>query len=337
MQTPGEEEKKWEVEENSEELPAGQAKVFRGHAARLNYLATDRPDIQYSTKEICRAMARPTVGAWRKLKRIVRYLVGTRRTVLAYPWQGVEQDITAYSDSDWAGCRSTGRSTSGGVVLIGEHYIKGWSSTQADITLSSAEAEVVAMTKTIAETIGISNMVRDFGYLMRGVVYADSSAALAIANRKGSGRLRHINIRMLWIQEQARKDVVETRKVKGQINPADLMTKYMAGPRSEDLMRRTGQEKRDGRAEAALEVKRNPTDRQEQVRATTTAGQEELARHVGEEARTAASASNGGRMEGHTEVTGREGVYIDARDDLNEEEDAKSDTTHASTPEIMGA
>ena len=254
VSTPGEDEKKWEVEENRQELPAAQARAFRGHAARLNYLATDRPDIAYSAKEVCRAMAAPTVGAWKKLKRMVRYLLGTRRTVLMYPWQGVEQDIETYSDSDWAGCRSTSKSTSGGAVTIGEHYIKGWSSTQASITLSSAEAELVAMTKAVAETIGIANMVKDLGETMRGVVYADSSAALAIADRKGSGKLRHINVRMLWIQEKERKDEVELRKVLGAAIPADLMTKYLAGARVEDLMRRLGQLRRAGRADAALDL-----------------------------------------------------------------------------------
>ena len=229
--------------------------MFRGHAARLHYVSPDRPDIAFSVKEVCRHMAKPTVGAWKKLKRLVRYLVGSRRTVLTYPWQGVEADIETYSDSDWAGCRLTGKNTSGGAVTIGEHFIKGWSSTQSGIALSSAEAELVAMTKAIAETMGISNMVKDLGRITKGIVYADSSAALAVADRKGSGKLRHINIRMLWIQEQERKKTVETRKIKGELNPADLMTKYLSGARGDDLRRRLGQHPREGRAEAALEVK----------------------------------------------------------------------------------
>ena len=139
--------------------------------------------------------------------------------------------------------------------MIGEHYIKGWSSTQAGIALSSAEAELVAMTKAIAETMGISNMVRDLGRTMKGIVHADSSAALAIADRKGSGKLRHIKIRMLWIQEQERKKEVETRKIQGEVNPADLMTKYLNGMRGDDLRRRLGQVHREGRAKAALETK----------------------------------------------------------------------------------
>ena len=247
---PGEEEKKWEEKENAQELGAEEARRFRGLAARLNYLALDRPDIAYSTKEACRYMARPTLGAWKMLKRLGRYLAGNRRTVLMYAWQGEEEEVEAYSDSDWAGCRVTGKSTSGGSVLIGEHYIKGWSSTQNSIALSSGEAELVALTRATAETIGILNMIRDLGQEKKGIVYADSTAALAIADRKGSGKLRH----MLWIQEKERREEVTFRKVKGEFNPADLLTKYMPGPRMGDLMRKLSQQPRFGKAETALEV-----------------------------------------------------------------------------------
>ena len=111
------------------------------------------------------------------------------------------------------------------------------------------------MTKAIAETMGISSMAADWGQKIKGIVYADSSAALAIADRKGSGKLRHINIRMLWIQEKERKEEVETRKISGEANPADLMTKYVQAHRGGDLRRRLSQQPREGRAQSALEVK----------------------------------------------------------------------------------
>ena len=124
-------------------------------------------------------------------------------------------------------------------MTIGEHFIKGWSSTQAGIALSSAEAELGAMTKAMAETMGIGNMIQDLGRSMKGVVYADSSAALAIADRKGSGKLRHINIRVLWIQEKERRGEVELRKLNGAVNPADLMTKAdIPGDRVDELLRK---------------------------------------------------------------------------------------------------
>eukprot|EP00973_Karenia_brevis_P086799 12036707-Karenia_brevis.AAC.1 len=92
-------------------------------------------------------MAQPDVGAWKKAKRMARYLKGAPRAIMKYDWQTEGEDLEGYSDSDWAGCRVTGKSTSGGVIMIGDHYIKGWSRTQNCITLSSGEAELVAMCK----------------------------------------------------------------------------------------------------------------------------------------------------------------------------------------------
>ncbi len=102
-----------------------------------------------------------------------------------------------FSDSDWAACRKTAKSTSGGVIVIGTHFLKGWSRTQQCITLSSAEAELVAMCKLSAELLGLLSMLQDLRESRTGTVLADSTAALAIADRKGSGKLRHININLL--------------------------------------------------------------------------------------------------------------------------------------------
>ena len=136
------------------------------------------------------------------LKRIGRYLVGRPRAVLTYEWQSRESPCMGFSDSDWAGCRKTAKSTSGGVIVVGTHFLKGWSRTQQCITLSSAEAELVAMCKLLAELIGLLSMLKDLGETRTGTVLADFTAALAIADRKGSGKLRHINISLLWIQEK---------------------------------------------------------------------------------------------------------------------------------------
>jgi len=68
-------------------------------------------------------MAKPTVGSLKKLKRIFRNLKGKPRTILEYKWQGRDVTAEGYTDSDWAGCRATGKSTSGGVVMTGDHFI----------------------------------------------------------------------------------------------------------------------------------------------------------------------------------------------------------------------
>lgn len=108
-----------EEDDNLRELSARESSVFRLIAAQANDLALDRWDIRYSTNELCRGMAKPTVGDMKKLKRLGPYLLGVPRAVPEFKFQGACHEFSAYSDSDWAGCRRTARSTSGGVIKRG--------------------------------------------------------------------------------------------------------------------------------------------------------------------------------------------------------------------------
>ena len=139
--------------------------------------------------------------------------------------------------------------------MRGQHFIKSWSRTQQCVTLSSAEAELVAMTKLIAEMIGLRQMSFEWRQPVIGRVYADSTAALAIAKRKGCGKLRHINVGLLWVQEKKAQDVIDFNKVEGKINPADVMTKYVGPATLLDLCDLIGTTWIEGRARTSLAVK----------------------------------------------------------------------------------
>ena len=85
-------------------------------------------------------------------------------------------------------------------------------------------------------------------------IYADSSAALAIAKRKGAGKLRHINVSALWIQDIQDREGAQYMKILGTENPADLMTKCFARDKMDACMQTIGQEVRQGRAESGLDI-----------------------------------------------------------------------------------
>lgn len=70
-----------------EELPPKEAAQYRALAARLNYLALDRADVQFATKEVARHMASPSQGHLLLLKRVARYLLGAPRLVHTFAWQ----------------------------------------------------------------------------------------------------------------------------------------------------------------------------------------------------------------------------------------------------------
>ena len=99
--------------EADEPLPASKTSPYRAVVARCNYLAADRPDCQFASKEVCRWMSAPTELSLKGVKRIGRYLKGRKRLVFKYPWQAVDT-VDVYSDTDWAGCARTRKSTSGG-------------------------------------------------------------------------------------------------------------------------------------------------------------------------------------------------------------------------------
>ena len=252
--TPGEDDSPWKDEKNQEELRGRDVTGFRALAARANYLAVDRPDIQYSVKEICRGMAKPTRGDMARLRRLARYLIEKPRAVFRYPWQGEVYEITGFTDSDWAGCRRTAKSTSGGVILRGSHYVKSWSATQKNITLSSGEAEFVAVVKMSTEIIGVQQLSNEWGQTFTGAVYVDSSAALGVTKRKGNGKLRHIKVGMLWVQQKQENGELSYRKVRGEDNPGDLMTKYLAKKVAERLVYMINLRFETGRANASLKV-----------------------------------------------------------------------------------
>ena len=143
--------------------------------------------------------------------------------------------------------------------MIGTHFLKGWSRTQNHITMSSAEAELIALVKCSAELLGLRSMARDWGLELAGTVYADSTAALAIANRKGAGKLRHIRISSLWIQDKQDRGDIEYQKVLGTENPADLTTKYLIREKMDGLMANMSQVRLEGRAVSGLEIQGAPT------------------------------------------------------------------------------
>ena len=209
------------------ELDAVWAKLYRGIAARCNYMAADRPELQFSVKEACREMSRPTKGAWDKLVRIGRYLKGQPRLVWKFPLQLMPITIDVYVDSNWAACRRSRKSTSGGVAVLGSHIIKSWSKTQAVIAKSSGEAELYGVVRGSTEGLGLITLCSDLGSVVACRIHVDASAAKGIVEREGLGKLRHIDVDILWLQEQQARARLPLHKIEGSKNPADLMTKHL--------------------------------------------------------------------------------------------------------------
>ena len=121
----------------------------------------------------------------RRIKRILRYLRAYPASVYHFAWQNAPSFLSGYTDSDWAGCRRTRRSTSGGAILHGSHLLLHWSLTQAGVALSSCEAELNATLKMGCEILGIRQFIRELGDDISIRISGDSSAVQGIIARKG--------------------------------------------------------------------------------------------------------------------------------------------------------
>ncbi len=129
----------------------------------MNVVAQDRPDAQVAVSHLCSHTSKPTQRSWTMLKRTGRYLKHRQRVQYELEEQNGERgtELIVYSDSDWARCRTTRKSRSGGMILMSGGLIQSWSNRQGSVALSSGEAEYYAVLKASADVLGAQALARE--------------------------------------------------------------------------------------------------------------------------------------------------------------------------------
>jgi len=161
------------------------------------------------------------------LKRILRYIRGTLHLGLELRPSSVE-DITAYSDADWAGCPNTRKSTSGYAVFLGDNLISWSSKRQSTISRSSAEAEYRAVDNAVAEATWLRQLLLELHTPLRRatLVYCDNiSAVYMSSNPVQHQRTKHIEIDLHFVRERVALGHVKVLHVPTSSQYADIFTK----------------------------------------------------------------------------------------------------------------
>ena len=185
-----------------------------------------------------RGMQDPLVLHELELKRLAAYLATHPQMTWNFEYQELPNEVTIVTDSDWAGDEVTRRSRGGGFEYIGKSCIDSWAGQQATRALSSGEAEYVEMTIGAARGIFTKNLFTEMGVQMTVKVCGDSTAAIGICSRLGVGRVRHLDVKYLWLQEKVADREVVTKKVPTNENEADIMTKALDPSRHHELLKR---------------------------------------------------------------------------------------------------
>jgi hypothetical protein len=212
---------------------------YRAIVGSIQYLATStRPDLAHAISTLSRKLANTDEDDVRRLKRVLRYLAGTRTlgltysglTVTVHDRQFKPDDLLIFSDSDWGGEYSTGKSQTGFVIKLAGAAV-GWVSQKQDtVAHSSSEAEYVALSECGRETVWWRRVMAQIGLSQLGptLQWVDNTVAERMANGEGgTKRRKHINVKYHWIREQVVRDELKLSHIPTAINEADILTKSL--------------------------------------------------------------------------------------------------------------
>nr|GEU45977.1 retrovirus-related Pol polyprotein from transposon TNT 1-94 [Tanacetum cinerariifolium] len=150
--------------------------------------------------------------------------------------------LTGFPDADYAGCKETFKSTSGGARFLGERMVS-WSSKKQNCTaLLTVEAEYVSLPACCAQVLWMRTQLTDYGFHFKKItIYCDLKSAIAIScNPVQHSRTKHIVVCYHFIKEHVEKGTIELYFVKTDYQLADLFTNALPADRFNYLVRRLG-------------------------------------------------------------------------------------------------
>jgi hypothetical protein len=203
--------------------------LYRQLIGSLMYLVNTRPDICFAVNTLSQFMVEPRRVHWVAAKHVLRYLCGTVDYGLDYH-RGDGVRLVGYTDSDWAGCVSDRKSTSGCCFGLGSAVVSWFSRKQKSVALSSAEAEYMAASQASCEALWLRKMLIGlFGVQLRPtVIYCDNQSCIKLSeNPVFHDRSKHIEIRYHFIRDYVQRGAVELQYISTEEQVADILTKAL--------------------------------------------------------------------------------------------------------------
>ena len=180
---------------------------YREAVGSLIYLTScTRPDLSYVVSKLSQYFSEPTENQWTTVKHVLQYLKGTNDKMLCYRKCDEGLRLLAYSDADWAGDTTDRRSTTGYCVSLSEKgpLISWKTKKQSTVTLSTCEAEYMALAATTQECLYLSQLLEHFDLDYQydvPTIYEDNQGTIALAkNPVSRQRCKHIDIKYHFVR-----------------------------------------------------------------------------------------------------------------------------------------
>lgn len=220
--------------ENGLSLPNGDKnnltdKPYRELIGCLTYATqTTRPDLCASTNFFSRFQSCCTDEHFMYAKRILRYIHGTSELRMVYHRNATADILTGYADSDWAGDKNDRKSTSGYVFMVFGNTVSWLSQKQPTVSLSSTEAEYLALAKCICEAKWLRCLLNELGHrcMSSTTIFEDNQSCIKVAEEpREHKRMKHIDVKYNFIREAVANKEIKLQYISTNDQVADIMTK----------------------------------------------------------------------------------------------------------------
>ena len=224
-----------QVRLSSEQVPASAAECtmmrdvpYREAVGALNWAAlATRPDIAFAVSAVARFAANPGPAHWEAVKRIFRYLKGTRDLWLTYG--EASSPLEGYADAD--GSMSEDRRAISGYAFLIDGGAVSWSSKRQEIvSLSTTESEYVAATHGGKEALWLRSLISEVfsNITSPTTLFSDNQAAIALTrDNQYHPRTKHIDVRYHWIRWVVEKGSIRLIYCPTDDMVADVLTKAL--------------------------------------------------------------------------------------------------------------
>ena len=217
---------------------------YRKLIGMLLYLTTNtRPDIAASVSILSRKIEHPRGNDMMEVKRVIKYLKGTRNLKLMLNDIGGTEVLEVYSDANWAEDTDDRKSNTGYFVGFNGGTISWCCRKQDLVAMSSAGSEYIALAETCKEVLWLQEILKGFDVRTEKTttILTDSQSCIALLkNQRFSHRTKHFDTRFHFLKDHVTKENIRLEYVPTNENTADLMTKPLGGIKTEYLRGKAG-------------------------------------------------------------------------------------------------
>jgi hypothetical protein len=217
------------LEPNSDRNTGDRSNLYARLIGELQFIANaTRPDIAYAISRLSSYTTNPTLQHVSALKRVLRYLLGTRSYGITYSdVLGHPNYFFGYADAAFANVDDQ-KSTTGYVFMIAGGAVTWYSKWQSITALSLTEAEYIALSETACEARWLRSLFKELGFkqVLLTEIRGDNEGSIAmLKNPQFHKRAKHIGVQYHSIREQVRKEEITVESCRTQQQTADVLTK----------------------------------------------------------------------------------------------------------------